>query len=244
MNGVSTLLRNTRDTIFLSPELRHQHPEHLLWKTHCDLHPSLLFFFKKRQVLLETYLFITLCFLFLFWTHLTACRILVSWPGIKSEPFAVQAQGLNHWTTREVPLHFSILTNIQRGSYFCFHVRYEELCFSLEGTSQELPPGSLTPRYFCLENSRDRGAWRAIVHGGPNGHDWAINTFHLPTTLFLKSSDHSEREIKQTMRQQEKWTWWPFQDLDNNGRQEPKKTADRHSEHLAQGITQVWIWYI
>lgn len=24
------------------------------------------------------------------------------------------------------------------------------------------------------------------------------------------------------MRQQEKWTWWPFQDLDNNGRQEPK----------------------
>ena len=48
MNGVSTLLRNTRDTIFLSPELRHQHPEHLLWKTHCDLHPSLLFFFQKE----------------------------------------------------------------------------------------------------------------------------------------------------------------------------------------------------
>ena len=62
MNGVSTLLRNTRDTIFLSPELRDKHPEHLLWKTHCDLHP----YFFEKEANITTYFFITLHFLFLF----------------------------------------------------------------------------------------------------------------------------------------------------------------------------------
>ena len=32
---------------------------------------------------------------------LTACRILVSQPGIKPMPLAVEAQSSNHWTTRE-----------------------------------------------------------------------------------------------------------------------------------------------
>ena len=32
-----------------------------------------------------------------------ACRILVPWPGIKPVPPAMEAQSLNHWTTREVP---------------------------------------------------------------------------------------------------------------------------------------------
>ena len=37
-------------------------------------------------------------FLFLFLTY----GLLVPWPGIESMPPAVEAQSLNHWTTREV----------------------------------------------------------------------------------------------------------------------------------------------
>ena len=33
----------------------------------------------------------------------TACGILVPRPGIEPMPPAVEAQSLNHWTTREVP---------------------------------------------------------------------------------------------------------------------------------------------
>ena len=35
-----------------------------------------------------------------------ACGILLPQPGIKPMPFALEAQGLNHWTTREVPFPF------------------------------------------------------------------------------------------------------------------------------------------
>ena len=31
--------------------------------------------------------------------------------------------------------------------------------------------------YSCLENSMDRGAWQATVHGSQRVHDWATNTF-------------------------------------------------------------------
>ena len=42
-------------------------------------------------------------FIYLFWPHPTACKILVPWP--ESEPVspAMEAQSLNHWATREVP---------------------------------------------------------------------------------------------------------------------------------------------
>ena len=32
-------------------------------------------------------------------------------------------------------------------------------------------------QYFCVENSMDRGAWRAIVHGVTNSHNWATDAF-------------------------------------------------------------------
>ena len=43
------------------------------------------------------------CFVFVFWLHCMACSILVPQPGIKPVPPALEAQSLNHWTTREVP---------------------------------------------------------------------------------------------------------------------------------------------
>ena len=42
------------------------------------------------------------CFV-LFWLCYAACRILVPRPGIEPVSPAVEAQSLNHWTTREVP---------------------------------------------------------------------------------------------------------------------------------------------
>ena len=43
-------------------------------------------------------------FFFFFWPHHAACGILVPQPGIEPVPPAVEAQSLNHWTAREVPL--------------------------------------------------------------------------------------------------------------------------------------------
>ena len=40
---------------------------------------------------------------FRFWPCRDACGILVPRPGMEPAPPAVEARGLNHWTTREVP---------------------------------------------------------------------------------------------------------------------------------------------
>ena len=42
----------------------------------------------------------------LFWLSCGVSRILFPWPGIKPVPPAVEAQSLNHWTTRKVPSYF------------------------------------------------------------------------------------------------------------------------------------------
>ena len=44
--------------------------------------------------------------LFIFWPHLIVYRISVPCPGIEPEPPALEAQSLNHWTTRELPMLF------------------------------------------------------------------------------------------------------------------------------------------
>ena len=38
-----------------------------------------------------------------FWLRYKACGMLVPQPGVEPAPPAVEAQSLNHWTTREVP---------------------------------------------------------------------------------------------------------------------------------------------
>ena len=44
-----------------------------------------------------------LFFFFMFWLHLTGCRLLDPPPRIEPSPPAVETQSLNHWTAREVP---------------------------------------------------------------------------------------------------------------------------------------------
>ena len=46
--------------------------------------------------------------LVVFFFFATLCGILVSWPGIESMPSAVEAESLNHWIAREVPIFFQV----------------------------------------------------------------------------------------------------------------------------------------
>ena len=64
-------------------------------------------------------LFFLFSFLFLFFGR-TARHAELPWPGMEPAPPAVEAQNLNHWTTREV--QHAVLSN--RAS----NLRYEETC--------------------------------------------------------------------------------------------------------------------
>ena len=63
------------------------------------------------------FLFIYSFFIFIFWPHRTAHRILVPRPGIEPVPPALEAQSLNQWTAREVPIHSCL------GSFPICHCR-------------------------------------------------------------------------------------------------------------------------
>ena len=45
---------------------------------------------------------------FIFWPYPTACGTLIPQPGIEPVPPALEGGvSLNHWTAREVPVHYS-----------------------------------------------------------------------------------------------------------------------------------------
>ena len=56
--------------------------------------------------------FLVSYFVFIFWLHHAAFGILVPQPGIEPSPPALEAQSLNHWTTREVPYYTIILVRV------------------------------------------------------------------------------------------------------------------------------------
>ena len=99
-----------------------------------------------------------------------ACRILVPQPGLESMPPAVGAWSLNHWTTREVPLHF-FLSNLWSSQM----VTGQESTWNT-GELGLIPRSKRSPgegngnplQHSCLENSMDRGAWWATAHGVAN----------------------------------------------------------------------------
>ena len=65
--------------------------------------------------LLSTFILSAAYFIFVFWLHCVACGILVSWPRIRPAPLAVEVQSLNHWTSREVPLHHILNVTLFHG---------------------------------------------------------------------------------------------------------------------------------
>ena len=61
----------------------------------------------------------------MFWPHSTACGILVPQPGIEPVPPALEAQSLNHWTAREVPIvSFSLDFKLHEGRDCAYLVYY------------------------------------------------------------------------------------------------------------------------
>ena len=65
-----------------------------------------------------------LSFFFCLWPCHMACRVLVSPTGIEAVPPAVEAQSLNHWTTREVPAIYFFFFLI----YFWLHWIFVAAC--------------------------------------------------------------------------------------------------------------------
>ena len=89
---------------FRFPELIHLTTESLYPLTNIFPPPpttSLLYFF----------------FFFFVWLHGEAYRILVPRPGIKPTAPAVEAQSLNHWTTKEVIYYTFLSTYYVPGIY-------------------------------------------------------------------------------------------------------------------------------
>ena len=76
-------------------------------------------------------------FLFFFWLHRVACRILVPQPGMEPVPPALGDWSLNHWTSREVP-PFLLATVVNK----------EGLSFSWKG---RLFSGTRTQSGGCME---------------------------------------------------------------------------------------------
>ena len=75
-----------------------------------------------------------------FWSHCTACMILVSQPGIKPGPIAVEAQNFNHWTAKEGP----------KPSYFVKRTEFIIVLLCLETFSAKWAPASATWNFIHL----------------------------------------------------------------------------------------------
>ena len=77
-----------------------------------------------------SFLFGGVLLLFFVWPCCT-CRILVPQPGIKSVPAAVEAQRLNHWTTREASCRSRFLEVLILPFQKCFSCGVHGICFDL-----------------------------------------------------------------------------------------------------------------
>ena len=66
---------------------------------------------------------------------------------------------------------------------------------SIAGLGRSRGVGNGNPQYSCLENSMDRGAWRAVVHGVTKSQTQLSNGACTHT--------HEEGEITQTTKQAE-----------------------------------------
>ena len=105
-----------------------------------------------------------------------ACGILVPSPGIELVPPALEVCSLNHWSTRKVPpkyifIHEFLNILLQAMGFPGGSEDKESICNAgdlglIPVTGRSTAEGNGYPlQYSCLENSMDRGAWWATVHG-------------------------------------------------------------------------------
>ena len=117
------------------------------------------------------------------------------------------AGGLNHWTTREVPVVnfwswvISILRFIYYSLYYvwpwdslvaqrvkCLPAMWETWVRSL-GRNPGEENGNLL-QYSCLENPMDRGAWWATVHSVTKSQTQLSDFTFLPMCWYIKSQQY------------------------------------------------------
>ena len=89
---------------FTPPHKRHGLQGCKARKLVCSDLECFLYLKKKKKLLSSRSRFLKKCLLIdLFWLCYMECRILISQPGIKPMPTAMEAWNLNLWATREVP---------------------------------------------------------------------------------------------------------------------------------------------
>ena len=129
--------------------------------------------------------------LFYFWPCCAAYKILVPQTGFRPLPPTVEAWNPNHWTIREFSV-FKILRPLALG--LPWWLKWKRICLQCGWSERSPGEGNGNPlQYFCLENSMDRGARQAIVHGVTKSQT-PLSKCHAH--LSLKFSSYLFQEIK------------------------------------------------
>ena len=93
-------------------------------------------------------------YLFIFWLHHAACRILVPWPEIKPVCPMMEVQSNNHWTTRDFPFSFHFWCGV-----FLVHLMHS--CHSSSGFPSEKKFLYVAIDFFGV--SMGEGEFRSIL---------------------------------------------------------------------------------
>ena len=123
-------------------------------KIHTHTHTSMYIYIplvrSLEKILTKTqlgsgfFLLFLFCFVLL---HCAVCGILVPRPGIKPMPPAVEAQSLNHWTSREVPRDFFFTFKRKKisgfpGSSVVKNLNCQSRRHRFDSRSRKIPPAS------------------------------------------------------------------------------------------------------
>ena len=102
-----------------------------------------------------------------------------------------QDMNLWAWARRTTRLGLSYLT-CEMGILFTLWMCYSQPkpIKHFDPWVVEIPGGGYgdSLQYSCLENSMDRGVWRATVHGVAKSQTWLSTSFRLKQIYFLFSS--------------------------------------------------------
>ena len=152
----------------------------MLCRSHSWVFFKIFFFFDdhifKSLLNLSQYYF---HLMFWFFGH-EACRIIAPQPGIEPEPPYIGRWSLNYWITRKVPWQFFKTQTCLLSLYHYLQIMFFKLGFCNAGDLASIPGSERAPRegngnplqYSCLENSMDRGAWWATIHGVAESQTW------------------------------------------------------------------------
>ena len=106
--------------------------------------------------------FLNFVFVYLFWLHHAACRLLVAQPGIEPWPPAVEAQSPNHWTARVFPHlnHFKAYNSVALSPFtvMCRH----HFCISQPSSSP--PKETSCPSANTLISQLTGSPWQPLTY--------------------------------------------------------------------------------